>query len=261
MLSRDIQRLILGKVGENYFPILRLVCKKWYQLLKDKNNRCSLIRLIRSASLSLVKYLEFWNLTDYSNYRYFVEVCESEQDFIEKKKILEYFKSISVVLISECYNAAITIKDIKTIQWLYDNLCPLPICPIYIDYYDIDLSNSLEKLGIQTIFKNDEKKKDVFLTKNRTSVFITENIKERHFDLAKLLVIEYDAKPRPSVWISPIKTFDVQTLEWLNMFVSESFHENLYFYIFENKNINVRNWFLKNGYFKNTTHGIWLFIH
>lgn len=154
-LISNIQNLIFNHVTEDYYPILRLVCKKWYKLLQNKNYRCSLIKLMETASLELIKYLEFHGFTDYSNYDYFINLCSSEFD----KEKFEYLKSKGTPLTHLCYDKAIQIRNVNTIQWLYDNLCPISDESIYMNIYwsgnddnDINLINLIERVGIRIKF-------------------------------------------------------------------------------------------------------------
>ena len=284
-LIDNIQKLIFNHIGENYSPILRLVCKKWHKLLEGKNYRCSLIKLIKTASLSLLQYLDQHELTDYSNYKYFIDLCQSQPiPFELKKKKLEYLKTKGTPLSEHCYSKAICINDINTIQWLYDNLCIIPkgayLCHNWI--YNDDLIVLLEKLGIMIGFNffstyripeeyiESLMNKPNLITKRNLALLVyklgyvkyieslyIKEIKNKlllvsiyggHLQIAESLMTKYNAKLLPIVWIYSIIKGDISIFNWLHKY-HLVFNDLNYVEIFKNKNLNIRQWFLDHGYF------------
>lgn len=292
-LPSNIRKFIFDLIGENYFPLLRLVCKDWNQLLIDRNNRCSLITLVSTANLSLLKYLEYHKFTDYSNYLYFISLCESTilPDF--KIKQLEYLKSKGTPLNELCFNSAVKINDISTIKWLYDNLCPLPN-NVLIQYPDnnlYEIISQLEKYKIKIKFdsifvpnipKNIIKEwisRPNLITRTELTYLVYRlgyekyayvlydseirnkllfmSIIGNHWSLINYLINKCSAKLCSYMWFHPIKTKNIEMLNWFHEHNAEFRNEIQYqqceynyIQLFKKNDMELNTWFLNKGYFK-----------
>lgn len=165
---------IFRKISSWYRPILRLVCKHWSLLIKDR--RVDLPYLTWYGT-SILEYLKEHNITDFTNPSYLKTLFYSKKD---KQACLDYLFKFKPVLTKETTALAFSL-DCESAKFLIERGCELPdkitirrqkSDPVLIEYakslnivvnytlstmpdeqlYDIDIEHN--KIMIQARFYN-----------------------------------------------------------------------------------------------------------
>lgn len=139
----NLFKIIYIYIDKNVYPILRLVCKKWYKILDKLNYRCKLISLVEYASRDLLEYLIKYDLTDFTNFKYLISICKSKDEWPILHSKLQYIKKFGAPLTKFCYNSASNNFNIELFNWLYENKISLP-SKLSINKINLDFIGKIE---------------------------------------------------------------------------------------------------------------------
>lgn len=193
-ISNNLLRYIFDKINRNVVSLLRLVCKKWSFLIKTK--RCSAMKMMTYCSFELLLYLDEYQLINYSNYKYMKFLMMGKHDN-DKYIKMNYLILNGIKLTERCFINAIYNEDLKAIDILIENNCPMPK-NVTIKKYSQKLIEKLYEMNINITLSDNfighipHTYLGLMMIKNGTHKFIHCDLVFRmgYFDLLRMVDIK-----------------------------------------------------------------------
>ena len=138
---KPLLTLIFNKFHPYYRPLLRLVCKQWSDVVRER--RCDGLKIAEELPIITIPFLETLKQEfPMKNTKYFSLVCK-KSFFDGKIETLKYLISIGIYRLIPRWQ----IRDVKTLEFL-DFIKPIKFTTIKLSHYSKDVVLFYEQRGV-----------------------------------------------------------------------------------------------------------------
>lgn len=146
-LNYNCLKYIFSKFPNDYLPWLRMVCKKWANIIT--HHKCSVFTLLRITPIISIEYINQISNIFPIKHNKCLKIVLRKEYYDEKIKVLEYLCK-TVDWNNNVYNFGI-IPDLETLKWVESKKFKIPT-KIKLNKYNIELLLYHQNIGYEILY-------------------------------------------------------------------------------------------------------------